>query len=117
MRIFPGRTSRHGIEDYFRSRVWEPILRRAEIRYRKIHTLRHTFASLLIANGESLPYIQAQLGHPADPLIGKLTRLVELGRCRGNLALGKIADRASDLALLVAEIKIHDREATPMFVA
>lgn len=63
VRIFPGRTSRHGIEDYFRSRVWEPILRRAEIRYRKIHTLRHTFASLLITNGESLPYIQAQLGH------------------------------------------------------
>ena len=39
------------------------MLRRAALRYRKPHTLRHTFASLLIEGGESLMYVQEQLGH------------------------------------------------------
>ncbi len=43
--------------------VWRSILRRAEVRYRKIHCLRHTFASMLIEAGVPLPYIQRQLGH------------------------------------------------------
>jgi integrase len=49
--------------DDFRRSVWAPILRRAGLRYRKPHCLRHTFASLLIEAGEPLPYIQQQLGH------------------------------------------------------
>jgi integrase len=47
----------------FWQNVWCPLLRRAGIRYRKPHTLRHTYASLLIQNGESLAYIRDQLGH------------------------------------------------------
>lgn len=31
--------------------------------YRKPHTLRHTYASLLIQNGEGLAYVRDQLGH------------------------------------------------------
>ena len=40
-----------------------PILRRAGLLYRKPHALRHTYASLLIEAGESLKYVQEQLGH------------------------------------------------------
>jgi integrase len=50
-------------DDSFRNYVWTPILRQAGLRYRKPHTLRHTFASLLIEGGESLKYVQEQLGH------------------------------------------------------
>lgn len=50
-------------EDSFRRHVWTPLLRRADLRYRKPHALRHTFASLLIEAGESLKYVQEQLGH------------------------------------------------------
>ncbi|MHB0976162.1 MAG: tyrosine-type recombinase/integrase [Candidatus Aquicultorales bacterium] len=46
-----------------RHRVFEPALRRAGLRKIRIHDLRHTFASLLIHQGENLKYIQSQLGH------------------------------------------------------
>jgi len=52
-------------EDVFRKRVWTPLLRRAGVRYRKPHSLRHTFASLLLAAGgpDQILYVQKQLGH------------------------------------------------------
>jgi len=50
-------------DDAFRNNVWAPILRRAGLRYRKPHTLRHTYASLLIDMGQPLTYVQHQLGH------------------------------------------------------
>jgi integrase len=33
-----------------------------------IHSLRHTYASLLIAQGESIKYVQGQLGHASAKL-------------------------------------------------
>jgi hypothetical protein len=47
----------------FRNNVWTPILRRAGLSYRKPHTLRHTYATLLIDDGVPLTYVQHQLGH------------------------------------------------------
>lgn len=46
-----------------RHRVFEPALERAGLRRIRIHDLRHTFASLLINQGEKLKYVQQQLGH------------------------------------------------------
>jgi len=58
------------VEGHWREHVWRAVLRRAELRYPKIHTLRHTVASLLLARGESLAYVSEQLGHsrPASTL-------------------------------------------------
>lgn len=42
---------------------FEPALKRAELRKIRFHDLRHTYASLLIAQKESPKYIQTQLGH------------------------------------------------------
>jgi integrase len=58
MWLFPGAEA-----DVFRRGLWTALLRRANMRYRKPHVLRHTFASLLIQAGEPLPYVQQQLGH------------------------------------------------------
>jgi integrase len=44
-------------------RVFLPALKKAGILRTKFHNLRHTFASLLIDQGESPKYIQTQLGH------------------------------------------------------
>jgi integrase len=43
--------------------AWARLLRGAGVRARKPHTLRHTFASTLLQNGEPLPYVRDQLGH------------------------------------------------------
>jgi len=40
-----------------------PALRRAGLERMRFHNLRHTYASLLIAQGEHPKYIQSQLGH------------------------------------------------------
>ena len=49
--------------DNFRKRVWPKILRKAELRTIRIHDVRHTYASLLIGQGESLAYVKEQMGH------------------------------------------------------
>jgi integrase len=62
-RVFSDQTGGPIQEDRFRHTVWRPLLRRATLRYRKPHTLRHTYASMLIEAGEPLIYVQQQLGH------------------------------------------------------
>ena len=49
--------------DTFAQRDWARALRRAELRRIRFHDLRHTYASLLIAQGAHPKYIQTQLGH------------------------------------------------------
>jgi len=49
-------------------RIFHPALERAGLRKVRFHDLRHTFASLLIDQGENLKFIQSQLGHaPSRP--------------------------------------------------
>jgi len=49
--------------DNFRHREFPRALRRAGLRHIRFHDLRHTYTSLLIAQGAHPKYIQAQLGH------------------------------------------------------
>lgn len=44
-------------------RVFKRILKKAKLRDCKLHILRHTFASLLLTQGESPVYVKDQLGH------------------------------------------------------
>lgn len=44
-------------------RRFKPALRRAGIDEIRFHDLRHTYASLLLANGAPMKYVQSQLGH------------------------------------------------------
>lgn len=49
-------------QNYIR-RVFKRILTKAGLREIRIHDTRHTFASLLLTNGESPAYVKEQLGH------------------------------------------------------
>ena len=49
-------------QNYIRE-VFKRILRKAGIREMRLHDIRHTFASLLLSNGESPVYVKEQLGH------------------------------------------------------
>ena len=42
---------------------FKKCLRKAGLQERRLHDLRHTFATLLIMQGESLAYVKEQLGH------------------------------------------------------
>jgi integrase len=49
--------------DNFRHRVFNKVLDKAGLRRIRIHDLRHTYASFLIQQAESLAYVRDQLGH------------------------------------------------------
>jgi integrase len=61
--LFPARNDMPLNPDTFRSHIWKPLLEASGLTYTNLHVLRHTFASLLIQNGESLAYVKDQLGH------------------------------------------------------
>jgi integrase len=46
-----------------RDRIFYGLLTKARIRKVRFHDLRHTFASLLLQNGESPVYVKEQMGH------------------------------------------------------
>ena len=61
--LFPDSEGRPVTPGAFWQNVWRPLVKRAAVRYRKPHALRHAFASLLIQQGESLAYVRDQMGH------------------------------------------------------
>ena len=49
--------------DHLRKQVFYKLLRRSGLRRIRFHDLRHTFASLLLQQGESPVYVKEQMGH------------------------------------------------------
>jgi integrase len=73
------------------------VLERAELRHRRIHDLRHTFASLLIQQGESLVYVKEQMGHASIQITVDVYGHLVPG---GNRAA---VDRLDDISTSVAQ--------------
>jgi integrase len=61
--VFPNRHGKPLCGDNYRKRVFKPLLEKADIPEIRFHDIRHTFASLLLQQGESLHYVKEQMGH------------------------------------------------------
>jgi len=61
--IFPNETGNPINHNNLTNRYFYPALEKAGIGKIRFHDLRHTYASLLIEQGENIKYIQTQLGH------------------------------------------------------
>ena len=60
---FPDRDGGPMDGDNFRRRVFYALLEKADIPRIRFHDIRHTFASLLLQQGESLHFVKEQMGH------------------------------------------------------
>jgi len=61
--VFPNKAGQPINNTNMRNRHFNPALKTAGIERIRFHDLRHTYASLLIEQGENIKYIQSQLGH------------------------------------------------------
>jgi integrase len=50
-------------EPQIRKTFWEPLCKRAGVRYRSPYQVRHTFASVLLGQGHNPWYVAQQMGH------------------------------------------------------
>ncbi|MEE4355027.1 MAG: tyrosine-type recombinase/integrase [Desulfococcaceae bacterium] len=66
--IFPNEAGNPMNHGNMLRRHFYPALKKAGIPKMRFHDLRHTYASLLIEQGENIKYIQSQLGH-ASPMV------------------------------------------------
>lgn len=56
----------------FREYIWKPALKKAGVRYRTPHQLRHTFASMMISAGENIKWVANQMGHTDIVMVAKV---------------------------------------------
>ncbi len=61
--VFTSRTGTPMISRNVTQRIFEPALKRAELRKVGFHSLRHSYVSMLINQGENVKTIQALVGH------------------------------------------------------
>ncbi len=61
--IFPNESAQPINHTNMRHRYFKHALKKSGVRKIRFHDLRHTYASLLIEQGENIKYIQSQLGH------------------------------------------------------
>jgi len=60
-----------------RRTAWMPLLKRAGVRYRNPYQTRHTYASMMISQGENIMWLSKQMGHAdAEVTLRKYARWV-----------------------------------------
>ena len=61
--VFPSEAGSPLCGDNFRRRVFKRMIEAADVPRFRFHDIRHTFASLLLTQGEPLHYVKEQMGH------------------------------------------------------
>lgn len=90
--VFPSRTGEHRVEI---KKEWAAIRIAAGLNGVRLHDLRHTFASLLASEGQSLPIIGALLGHTQAQTTHRYAHLLDDPLRVATEQVGKIISPAS----------------------
>jgi integrase len=72
---------------------WEAVCKRSGIKGARVHDLRHTFASLLVSSGESLPVVGALLGHTQAKTTSRYAHLLDDPLRAATARVAEIAER------------------------
>lgn len=86
--LFPGDLEGKPIEDI--RRFWADIQKAAGLEGVRVHDLRHTFASLLVSGGMSLPMIGKLLGHSSPKTTQRYAHLLDDPVRQGADAVGEM---------------------------
>ena len=87
-----------------RDRIFYGLLKKAGLRRVRFHDLRHTFASLLLQNGESPVYVKEQMGHSSIQVTVD---------CYGHLIPGGNKQAVDRLDTPLAQSAFYAESATP----
>src|SRR3990167_1762192 len=101
--VFPSETGGLLHPHNIRDRVFYGLLK-AKLRRVRFHDLRHTFASLLLQNGESPVYVKEQMGHSSIQVTVD---------CYGHLIPGGNKQAVDRLDTPLAQPAFHAESATP----
>ena len=102
--VFPSETGGLLHPHNIRDRVFYGLLTKAKLRRVRFHDLRHTFASLLLQNGESPVYVKEQMGHSSIQVTVD---------CYGHLIPGGNKQAVDRLDTPLAQSAFHAESATP----
>lgn len=73
-----------------RETVWKKLFKDIDVKYRTIYSLRHTFASHMISNGEDITWVSRNLGHSSvQTTLDHYTKLIQK---KGKIQRGKFLD-------------------------
>lgn len=61
--LFMRNESNRLTDNYFREKMYKPLLNRLDIEYKTIHSTRHTFATMLTQSGANTKAIEELMGH------------------------------------------------------
>ena len=67
--VFPSGAGTPGDLDKFRARNWPRLLSRAKVRPRVLYQCRHTFARMLLEQGDTPQHVAAMLGHTTVKMV------------------------------------------------
>lgn len=86
--------------NHVRNRILQPALKNADLRRVSVHSLRHSYATIMISQGETMKFIQGQLGHTSMKVT--FDRYGHLLPATGQEAMKRF-DRFIESEILVAE--------------
>ena len=85
-------------------RHFQPALRMAGLRKIRFHDLRHTYTSLLIAQGENVKFIQSQLGHASiQTTMDRYGHLLPVDRVGVGMRLDKLVFSEKEEKVLILQ--------------